>query len=508
MKIAAGLVSMLFVGLVSAQESQHTTAVTGATLIDGTGTLPIPNAVIVWQGDKITCVGITNACTIAGNETVIDATGKWVIPGLIDTHVHPNWTDCPDGTASEQLRRLAFGTTTTRDAGTGVLEDNVAARTRAESPTSPEPRLVISGLMSDENAKRYATSDHRGLVRKLASMGADAIKVKHFYTAEELDSIISEAHQAGLPVFGHTWGEGGSDLREAVAAGINGISHMSALSIFSGQPGFKPRAARETIEFWVQAKELWNRVDDGRLQTAMDMLITNRVWLEPMLVTEKHFTLHYPLPDNLSYLGEVQSIQQIIRPWVPYGDWGWPAMRKRRERIAAVYQHISQFVRHFHEHGGLVVAGTDDIQPGLGLLDEIYLLTESGLSPMAALQAATEQAATALGRKDLGTIAPGKLADLLILDGDPLRDPANLKRIRRVLKGGHPYDPVMLLTPTIEAHKRELQKTWALPTFIGGAVLITGIGAALWLRRRIRRSVMIFTVVANLATIFATYIGT
>jgi hypothetical protein len=233
-------------------------------------------------------------------------------------------------------------------------------------------------------------------------------------------------------------------------------------------------------------KEKWNDLDEARLRLAIDRAVAGHVWFEPLLVTGKYFTLPYPVPDDFNYLVGVPSVEHHLRSWLPVGDSGWVARRDRHRRLGAAFAQMCRFVRDFHGRGGIVVAGTDEMQPGLALLDEVQLLANCGLSPMAALGAATREAAVALGFRDGGTLEAGKVADFLILESDPLEDVGHLRQIRRVVKGGYQYDPASLLASRAEAFQTALRRTWALRAtalILSVAVAIL-LGHRVWRRRR------------------------
>jgi imidazolonepropionase-like amidohydrolase len=470
-----------------AQASGSAWAITGGVLIDGTGAPPLPASVIVGRGDRITCVGTAGDCGIPAGAATVSAAGKWVIPGLIDTHVHLNWGRERDA-RKDQLVRFAFGATATRDAGTpDQLEENLAARSRAESAEQPEPRVIVSGLVSAERGQGTAPAV-AAIVQRLASLGVDAIKIKQEFSADALLAIGREADAAKLPVFGHTWGGKGSFLTAALDAGFDGVSHMYTFSELGNRADPARPPAPDGLAYWVWTKELWNYQDESRLRDASDRVLAHGAWIEPMFVTEKHFTFDYPLPRDVAYLGEVLSIEQLVRRALPVGDTGWPARRRRHERIDAVYAKMCEFVRRFHANGGMVVTGTDDIQPGLGLLDEVALLTECGFTPMEALRAATERAAAAVNRPDLGTLQAGMRGDLVILDGDPLDRPANLRRVFRVVKGGHVHDPAALLREVIADYDSRQRAAWSVRVAGGSTILaITGLLTIVQRRRRKRR---------------------
>ncbi|MGE5834628.1 MAG: amidohydrolase family protein [Acidobacteriota bacterium] len=462
-------------------------AIKDAVLIDGTGAPPLTGSVIVGRGDRIACVGRVTDCQIPGDATILNAAGKWVIPGLIDTHVHLNW-GANNAAHDAQVIRLAFGTTTTREAGTPrQLEQNLAVKRRAEAADLAEPRLVVSGLVSPENGKADPASISAA-VRHLADAGVDAIKIKQDFDADAVQAIVSEAHAHYLPVFGHTWGGNGSFLAAALAAGIDGVSHMYTFSEYAKRAGAARQPAPGGLDYWVWTKEDWNDLDEQRLSEVADTIVKQHVWFEPMLGSEKYFTLEYPLPDDVAYLGEIRSLKQLVGASLPVGDSGWSARRRRQARVDAVYGRMCEFARQLHQRGGIMITGTDGVQPGPALLDEVALLRDCGLSPMAALQAATSRAAAAIERRDLGTIEVERIADLVVLDGDPLADAANLRRVWRVVKGGHFYDPAALLAPVKAAYAKQSTQIWTIRAAGAGMlVVIAGFLASVQARRR-RRS--------------------
>jgi imidazolonepropionase-like amidohydrolase len=490
--MARGILAAIAIVLVCAahavaQTSAAGWAITHATVIDGTGAAPVADAVIAGAGDRITCVGRVVDCPVPSGATILDASGKWIVPGLIDTHVHLS-TAAESAAARAQLTRLAFGITTTREAGTAEsFEANLARRRTAASPAVAEPRLVVSGLVSTEHMDRYGERDAGALVRKLAQLGADAIKIKQEFSPAELQAIVTNAHASGLPVFGHTWGRSGSHLAPALDAGIDGLSHLTTFSEFGERPNAGRPPAPEGLAFWVWTKEQWNYQDDARLSLAITRVVDQHVWVEPMLVTEKYFTLPYLLSDDVAYLGEILSIEQLLRVSLPVGDTGWVKRARRRARIAAAYDRMCDVVKRIHARGGVMLAATDDIVPGPGLIDEISLLTGCGFTAMAALQAATLRAAEALELPDAGAIQAGKLADLVILNADPLADPANLKRTWRVIKGGHVHDPALLLAPAMASYHAGLQLAWAMrmAAVLGIVAVVIALFAGY---RRLRRS--------------------
>jgi Amidohydrolase family len=368
----------------------------------------------------------------------------------------------------------------------GQLETTLAARTRANAPDAPEPRLVVTGLVELPEAQLDDRDAVAAYVRGLVARHVDALKLKEF-GSRVLLAIASEGHAAGLPVFGHTWDAKGSFLAAALDARIDGVSHMYTFSEFANSHDPARPPAPTGLAYWVWIEELWLYQDAALLRQAMDRLLQQHVWLEPLLVTERYFTLPYPYPDDVAYLGDVRSLEQIARAWFPLGDSGWYRRRARAARIDAVYARQCDVVRQFHDRGGMIITGADESPAAIALLDEVSLLSHCGLTPMEAIQAATKDSATALGLRDTGTIEPGKRADLVLLDADPLADLANLRRVSRVIKGGHAYDPAALLEPITSSYSQRLYSAWRTRLAAAAITLIAiALGGAMWGRARAR----------------------
>ncbi|HVG53155.1 MAG TPA: amidohydrolase family protein [Vicinamibacterales bacterium] len=453
-------------------------AVRGGTLIDGTGAPPVPDSVVTGVGERITCAGSAQVCAVPAGAATVDATGKWLIPGLIDTHVHLYFNSTG---GHDQLHRFVLGITATREAGTpDQFERTVSRKKQAEAETSPEPRLVVSGLISPDEMERFHLTKLSDMVEKLASLGADAIKYKFKHSPEELDAIISTAHALNLPVWGHAAASG---VKESLDAGIDGLPHLwtfpgSALRAGANRPPMPPGA-----DYWVWESEAWNYLDDARLNAITDEAIARRVWIEPNLVYEKYLTLPFPVPADEAHLTGVPSLRNFVRPWIPIGEQSRIAQRARQRRLAVVFERQCRFVKDFHDRGGIVLAGSDTFEPGLSLIEELRLMTECGLSPMAALQASTKHAALAIRRPALGTVEPGKIADIVLLDANPLSDTTNLRRVWRVMKGGHVYDPAALIAGTVESYRQDLLEARVVRAAAAGVLILCGAWAILICRR-------------------------
>jgi uncharacterized protein len=438
-------------------------AIVGATIVDTENGHLLPNTTILVTGNRIQALGPTAGIRVPPRARVIDGRGKYVIPGLIDTHTHFGMAEegLPVIRETDPILRflLANGVTAARDAhGAGREVDLVRLRDRVERGEAVAPRLYVSGTANLGNVEVHGAIDLRDLVRRLAVLGVDGIKI--IYTSrDEALAVISEAKQVGLPVYGHTWVYGGPwygrpDLSfdfdgytlAAVEAGLTGVmhGHSSAPQPTTAMPPPPPGPLDQDnfLAWWLHTRSRWVHASEADLERLLSAMLANGTSLEPNLIVD-HVYAH---PGRYRpYVGDPHMGQTIADLMSVYEGDDLQVLRAALERQM-------EFVRLFHEAGGLVVAGTDNHPaPGFGIHDEMRLLVEAGLPPLGALQAATLNAARALGWQErLGTIAPGKLADLVLLDANPLEDILNTRTIHAVILNGRVVDRAeldALLTP-------------------------------------------------------------
>jgi imidazolonepropionase-like amidohydrolase len=424
-------------------------AIVGATVLDVENGHLLPNSTILLTGNRIHALGPAAGIRVPPEARVVDARGKYVIPGLIDTHTHIGMVEDGQPVIREfdiVLRfLLANGVTAAREAhGAGRERDLVRLRDTIEGGDVALPRLYVSGTANLRNVEAHGAVDLRDLVRRLAVLRVDGIKI--IYTSrDEALAVISEAQQVGLPVYGHTWVYGGSgygrpDLSfdfdgytlAAVEAGLGGVmhAHSSAPQPTTAMPTPPPGPLDEdnALAWWLHTRSRWVHASEADVERLLSAMLANRTSLEPSLIVDD-IRAH---PDRYgSYVGDPHMGQPVADFMRVYEGRDLQLLRATLERQMA-------FVKRFHEAGGVVVAGTDNHPaPGFGIHDEMRLLVEAGLPPLAALQAATLNAARVLGWLDrLGTISPGKLADLVLLDANPLEDIRNTRAIHAVILNG------------------------------------------------------------------------
>jgi len=395
-----------------------------ATVIDGEPRV----ADILINGQTITCVG---KCAAPKDATVIEATGKFVVPGFVDMHAHltehggePRWNR---ETTLRYLRLLlAHGVTTIRDPGSET-EVAVMLRKMLAERKIIGPRLFTAGRIlngSDFDPEPFApvrdADDIRREIRWQAEAGVDFIKIYSSMTPAQTKVAIDEAHARGLRVIGHlqrtTW-------TEAARMGIDAIAHGAPWS-----PEYLPPEARADYHQTMFGRVYWLEhidLDAPVFRELTDELTTHHVVMDPTLIA-----YHTKFFGKTSYTSD----------WT---DEQFAAARKAWPKQLALTTLL-------FDRGVLLTVGTDmpttGIVPGESVHDEMALLVSAGIAPRDVLRMATRNAATAL-RAKIGAIEPGMSADLVLLTKNPLDDIRSTRSIELVIARGVRYDPTALMKP-------------------------------------------------------------
>lgn len=467
--------------------AQQRIVLVGATLLDGTGAGPRPAARVVVEAGRFTCVSGPEGCPALPGDSIVDLGGRWLTPGMIDTHVHLAAEQAPGGDVDRAQRlRFALGITTVRDAGTLPFDSLLARRRRADASDVAIPRLLVSGLATPEQATELGIPFGDSLVHHLVAAGADAIKIKQPSSVAAWRDAITAARGLGVPVYGHTWGDPlvGEFTDEAIAAGLSGVSHLIAVPSATQPIGtvlIEPVGDAETWFAWV--RELWQQGDPAQVDWLIDAMVAAGVWLEPTLLMDHHWDQDVVPAPTVRFLGNPPRLGEMVRFWSdPVAD--------RQPTYPETYAHQAGFVRRFVERGGVLVAGSDGLAPGVDFHEEVRLIAEATGSPMQALLAATRNGAIALQRADLGTIEPGKVADLVVHATDPLAAIHQGVEIVSVVKAGTIFDGAALMAEFRAEYRVRVRDVWVhraglwLPPLavLGVAMLVAG--AALRMLRR------------------------
>ena len=414
-------------------------AIVEVTVVDVVDGLTSEGRTVVVQGNRIVAVEPTSGVRLGEDVVTVDGSGKYLIPGLWDMHVHAVEDDLP-----ELFMGLfvANGVTGIRDMW-GDLDIAARFRSDAEAGGTVIPRMVVAGNLVDGEDAVWPGSnvaatpeEGRAMVDSLAAAGAAFIKVYHMLEPDVYFAIADRANEFGIPFVGHV--PTGISASQASDAGQRSVEHASTVFIDCAN---EPRAQR------LQRYESgWNYEHCTALA---ERFRENGTWYVPTLVTERGYT-HLNTPE-LQTDTRLRYMPPFIREWwLPendlfgsdYSDEDWRTARYG-------FSHYLGVTALMAEQGVRILAGSDTPNafafPGFGLHDELELLVEAGLTPLHALQAATIDAARFLDLADtLGTVEAGKVADLVLLSGNPLEEITNTRKIVAVVVKGHLLDRVDL----------------------------------------------------------------
>jgi hypothetical protein len=406
------------------------TALSGATLIDGTGAPSVPDSVILVRNGKIEAAGPRGKISIPKNAQVIDLKGKTVAPGLWDMHAH-----------FEQVEwgpiYLAAGVTTVRDCG-NEFEFITAVRDAIQSGHGVGPRLLLAGVVDGSGPISLGVDrvdnpqQARDWVHKYHDAGFSQIKIYSSIKKENLEAVAAEAHRLGMTVTGHV--PEGMNAYDAVNAGQDQINHISFILDIMDPDFTRLRRERNFEAASENIKKFTGQSPD--VEKAVAFLRDHHTVVDPTLALYETFMRTGRTPLVNFEPGAAKVAPQLAEALKNLG--GNPNGADFREAIFAAYVNT---VAALHRAGIPVVVGTDQAVPGHSVHREMELYVEAGFTPMEALQAATIVPALAMGaEKDTGTIEPGKRADLVILGGNPLDNISNIRKTEKVMQGGALYD--------------------------------------------------------------------
>jgi len=443
-----------------AQNQAGTPAVSFAlahvTVIDMTGAPPQSDMTVVVTGNRIATLGPSRAVRIPKGGLTLDATGKFLIPGLWDMHVHAAWSST---LPTFGPLFLVNGVTGVREMW-GSLDLVASARIRLAQHRLTEPRFIASGQVLDgsppiwEGSIALSSAEQaRRVVDSLHAVGADFIKVYNLLPREVYTAIVAEAKRLHMPVVGHVPVAVGA--LAASTAGQRSIEHLTDILLSCSTHETALRAAlvaafdkpRDSLRALGrrQQPELLDTYSSDKCQALAAQFLHDSTWQVPTLTVLRAFA---HLDDSVFTSDpRLQYMSRETRDgWHPRNDFRFKTMTAADfARTKRIYAKQVELVGLLHRAGVPILAGTDVLNPycfpGFSLHDELALLVEAGLTPMEALQAATRNPAIFLKATDsLGTIAAGKLADLVLLDADPIADIHNTTKINAVVLDGQLLD--------------------------------------------------------------------
>lgn len=417
-------------------------ALVGATLIDGSGGAPRTDALILVSHGHIETVARVNEIAVPRGAQVVDLIGKTIVPGLIDAHAHvERWA---------VQRYIAWGVTTVRDLGASSTDSSLALKNDVDLGSVLGPRMFTSGAMLDGAPPTYQTAtvvtttdQMRKAVDRLAVAGADYIKIYTKVTPNLLAPLLDEAATLRLLVAAHL---GKIDALTAARAGIVSLEHMAGVvQAAARNPAPYLKAHDQFLRGWTLEETGWATLDSASVARTARALAATRVAIVPTLVLHEVLgrldnptLLSRPgMEDVPAAAASVRDVAGLLR------RSGWRAAELQAFRRARLRQ--NHFVREFKRAGGLIAAGSDAanqlLVPGMSLHEELGLLVAAGLTPLEAITAATRKGAELLRADSLGWVAPGKVADLVVLDANPAADIAATRRIAWVMVRGRIVRP-------------------------------------------------------------------
>jgi imidazolonepropionase-like amidohydrolase len=430
-RAAADAVAALADAARAGSEPARLVALVGGRLIDGSGAPPVDDAVIVYDGDRIVAAGSRATTHIPDGARRIDVSGKTIIPGLWDMHAHVEQV--------EQLAAyLAAGVTTVRDEG-NIMSFITSLRDTVEAGRGLGPRIIVDGLVDGAGKRSLGTlqvdreSEIAPMIDQLVKAHCAELKIYSSVRPELVPKLVAEAHRRGLRVTGHV--PSGMDVIDALAAGFDGINHVShvtSLALPKKRDDLR-KLTRDEIRRRLMAIDLASPPFARALQT----MAQRKTVLDPTLALMELGS--YPLDELQRREPGIAKLPRELRHGIQGVDPENAALSD------GIFKKELAIVGEAHRRGVPIVAGTDQAVIGHSLHRELELYVAAGFTPLEALQSATLVPARALGRdRDLGTIAPGKRADLVILDGDPLADIRNTRKIAFVIARGQMREPAPL----------------------------------------------------------------
>ncbi len=418
---------------------QDTLVIRGGRMFDGLGEQLVPNPGIVLQGGKISALGEAPP----GARTLVLADDEVVLPGFFDLHAHYAMdlfgAGRVDETRANPLVYLANGVTSTYTAGEVDPEGMRELRLRIERGEAIGPRVYNSGPYFGTWRRGWdedmSAAELQAEVDLWAERGVHCFKAKGLGPAL-LAALIERAHARGLQVTGHldSGFRGSVNPRDAIAMGIDRVEHF-----LGGDPLPAERSAYASLPDIEVASAGFRRI--------CALFLERGVFFDATLTAYGYYGAREPEVFD-TWADEPLFFTPYVRETVAARD-----EREVNERFERIYRKKHEELRAFYESGGgrLITEGTDHVAAGeflagFGYHRELHALARAGLPPAAVLRCATLNGARALGvDEQLGTIEAGKLADLVVVRGDPLADITSTRRVRLVVRGGVVHEAAALL---------------------------------------------------------------
>ena len=422
-------------------DDSSSVVITGGSLFTGAGNRVKDNKGIWVHNGRLMTVNKSIPDSIKAESKVIELeSGQTVMPGMVDLHAHYNMDLIGEGRVDEMRYNpivfLANGVTTTFPAGEYNPDRVLEAKNKINRGDQTGPRIINSGPYIGRENRDHPEADAEKVTEiadTWAEKGAGGFKAKGA-NPEQLEALIKAAHRHGLTVTGHLGSGRGHSTNsvDAIKMGIDRVEH-----ILGGYPLDRDQAAYP----------VWNEVDttDSEFRNIVDLFLEHEVYFDATLTAPVYFT---ELKEGFDYwVDEREFFTPYIHERVAYQE------REHNELMSGLYHAMQRTTKAFYNAGGkhLLTLGTDapsrgEFLPGFGAHRELHTFVLAGISEADALRIATINGAKAINKGELlGTLEPGKLADLIVIEGNPLDQITNTRNVNIVMKNGRLYDPRTLL---------------------------------------------------------------
>jgi len=427
-----------------------------AKVVDGLGTAALTDQTIVIKAGRISAIGASAAVAVPPEAKIVDLTGKTVIPGLVMVHEHLFYAVSSDiawhGHHFTEMEYsfprlyLACGITTIRTAGSIEPYADLETKRRIDAGEMPGPRMHLTAPYIEGPPSVFAQfhavsgpEEATRLVNYWADEGFTSIKLYIHVTPDVAAAAITAAHRRGLQVTGHI---GVLTYTEAADLGIDNLEHgfFPANDFVHGKkPGVMPLPTQTTQSLAAL------RTDSPECQALLRHLIEKHVAITSTLPVLEGFVSGRPILSD-----KILTVMSAAARENYYGWWG-TYNGKDLAGFTPIFAKMMKLEKQFSDEGGVLVAGTDptgigNVVAGFGSLREVELLVDAGFTPVQAIKVASLNGARLLGvDKDLGSIEPGKIADLVVIDGDPASSIQEIENVETVFKSGVGYDSSVLI---------------------------------------------------------------
>jgi hypothetical protein len=442
---------VLLAVLVNAGAAAQTLVIEDGAIVDTRNGAVLEHRTILVEDDRITRVAHAGEISTPSNAEVVTARGLWVLPGLIDMHVHgSSRADVP------LALYVANGVTSIRDLG-GPLAPLQLLRNELEAGKRLGPRLYFVGPILDgappaapsisiivDTAARAAST-----VDFLIDQGVDAIKVYNGISAPVLQAIVERARHRSVPVVGHV--PRAITASQAVELGMSMIEHSAIraadLAAWNALTQDEVDRIRNSQSVTAREAMVWRHVDLTTREVAalIERFATARIFLDPTLSVDEFDSL-FLYPDQAAHPNNRFLKRSFVNETLGPDHQTFKVPDELKGLARTGVEKRRRFIGMCHRGGVSIVAGTDGpgigtLAPGFGLHRELELLVATGLTPMDALRAATLNAAAALGQEEnLGVVEAGKLADIVLVRADPRVNIGNASRVEAVVLRGQLFD--------------------------------------------------------------------